>query len=134
MSDGFRWGAWVVAVALAGAAIAESANYSLAVPLAAAAVAVALLALASAIRRLGVPHAPPAPPPPVPHSRIREWWSGGTMGREEIVLLLDRLSRRSIDPRLPLRPARELAPLVRLSPEEWLRYLSDRIARLEGGR
>jgi hypothetical protein len=134
VTDRFPWWWWLLAFALAGAAIAESASYAAAVPLATAAVAVALLALVDSIWRLGVPRPPPALPPPVPYSRIREWWRGGRMGREEIVLLLDGLTRRSIDPRLPVRPASEMAPLLRLSPTEWLSYVSDRLARIEGGR
>ncbi len=133
MTGTFPWWWWLLAIAFAGAAVAESSTYAVAVPLATAAVAIALLALLLSIWRLGVPRRPALPSPPDPHSRIREWWGAGRIGREEVVLLLDGLTRRAIDRRLPVRPAPELEPLLRMSEADWRRYVDRRLARLEAG-
>ena len=65
-------------------------------------------------------------------SGVRDWLGADEMGREDLVLLLDRLERKTLDPHLPASTPREIGAIVRLRPEEFRRYLDRRIARLEG--
>jgi hypothetical protein len=128
----FAWWLAAIAAAFAALAIDASATYSISVPAAVAAVVVATLAVGDAVRRVRRAPAVASAPRPVPHSAVRERLGAGPWGREELLLFLDRLERRSGNPMLASRTPAEIAAIVRLPPEAFRRYVSDRLAPLEG--
>ena len=132
MTAPFAW--WLAAIAggFAALAIDASATYSVAVPAAVAAVVVATLAVGDAVRRVRRAPAVPTLARPVPYSAVRERLAAGSLGREELLLFLDRLERRSGNPALPSRTPAEIAAIVRLPPAAFRRYVSDRLAPIEG--
>jgi hypothetical protein len=127
----FSWVWAAVAVALTAAAVLAGSHYALAVPLAAAAVGGAVIAILDAIRRQPAAGASPSTSASRPTTRVRGWLDAGRMGREDLILLVDRLERKAVNPMLPIRPQRELATLLRLPPEEFRRYLSQRLTVIE---
>ena len=128
----FGWW-WVVLAALfASLAIVASDSYAVAVPAAAAAVLAATLAVADTVRRTAAARAPPARFRPVPRSGVRDWLAAGELGREDVVLLLDRLERKVARPDLPARTPMEIGALVDLDLPEFLRYVTERLDALEG--
>lgn len=134
MSGPAAWWAWAPAVVLTALALVDASTYSIAVPAAAGAVLIAGLGVALSVGRHA--RAPPAPPVSLalPRSHVRAAFGAGAMGREDIILLLDRLTRRILDPHLPVRPPFEVARLLRLPPEAWWRDVDDRLRALEGDR
>jgi hypothetical protein len=128
----FAWWLAAIAAGFAALAIDASATYSIAVPAAVVAVVVAALAVGDAVRR--VRRSPPQPlrARPVPRSGVRERLGAGPLGREELLLLVDRLERRAGNPTLATRSPQEIAAIVRLPPEAFRRYLSERLAPIEG--
>jgi hypothetical protein len=128
----FAWW-WLALAALFSAfALWAASNYAVAVPAAAAAVLVAALALGDAVRRTSSPRAVPPRVQPVPTSGVRRWLAAGELGREDLILLLDRLERKVLRPDLPARTPTEIGALVTLAPQEFYRYVADRIQALEG--
>jgi hypothetical protein len=63
---------------------------------------------------------------------VREALRSGSLGREELVFLLDRLERVTLRPTLPIRQPEEIAAIVGAPEEEFLRYLEARVRELEG--
>lgn len=127
----FSWWWAAAALALTIASIATGIRETVALPLAAAAAACAAVAILEVIHRQpSGPPTRPVPGAPGP-SRVRGWLAAGRLGREELVLLVDRLERKSLTPTLPIRSPAELAKLVRLPPAEFRRYLEDRLTRIE---
>lgn len=89
------------------------------------------MAIAAALLPPRRKEAPPSFPPSA--SPVRQMFSSGHLGREDLVLLLDRIERTSVHPRLPPRPTQELRLLVALPAEEFRRYLDRRITEIETG-
>lgn len=131
MNAPFSWWWAALALALTIGAVLTGRHYVVAAPLAAAAVAVAVVAILEAI------YHQPSPEPGVEvaymaqGTRVRGWLGAGKLGREELVLLMDRLERRAVSPTLPIRSPAEIARLVRLPPAEFRSYLAQRLARIE---
>jgi hypothetical protein len=128
----FAWWWLVLAALFSAVALWQSSNYAVAVPAAAAAVLVAAFAVGDAVRRTSSSRAVPYRLPPFPRSGIRHWLAAGELGREDIILLLDRLERKVLRPDLPARTPMEIGALVALRPSEFHRYVADRLQALEG--
>jgi len=128
----FAWWLPAVAAAWTALAIVYSDNYAIAVPAASAAVIFAAVAVADAVQRT-------APSPVVlprgrliPSSGVRDWIRTGRLGREDLLLALDRLDRRAVHPNLPSRPPEELSRLASLPRAQFYRYVERRLDELEG--
>ncbi len=124
---------WPSVAALASlTAILARSNEWVSVPVAALAVVAAGVVLAGALR--AAPRRPDAAASrdAGPSVGIREMFRAGGLGREDLILTLDRIERKTAHPGLPARPPQELARLVRLSDPEFERYLEARVATLEG--
>jgi hypothetical protein len=132
VSAPFTWWWPALAVALTLLAVLAASNYALAVPAAAAAVAFAAIAVGETLLRLRSSHAAAAPIRTTRPSDVRDWLRAGGLGREELVLLLDRLERKASRPDLPARTPKEIGALLGLRPEEFRQYLTARLAALEG--
>ncbi|MGP8077609.1 MAG: hypothetical protein ACLQD8_01985 [Thermoplasmata archaeon] len=96
------------------------------------AVVTASLALAGVVRRpaadpLGTPELGPVSP-----GRVREAFRSQTLGREDLVLLLDRIERAGRAPNLPLRSSAELKDIIHAPDETFRRYLTARVEAIEG--
>ena len=129
--------AWVpliaIAVVLVGVALWAGANVVIAAPAATGAAVLAVLVLVTGwdrrirtrpvegIFRRG-------PPTEVP---LRAAFSYGRLGREEIILALDRIERIGPNPSLPSRTGDELSELVARPPAEFADYVEERLADLE---
>jgi hypothetical protein len=127
----FAWWWPALAAVFAAIAIARSNNYAVAVPAAAGAVIAAAFAVGDAVRRTAFPRTAPSQFRPVPRSGVRDWLAAGELGREDLVLLLDRLERKVLRPDLPARTPMEIGAIVNLGPSEFDRYVADRIQALE---
>lgn len=127
---GWWWPA-VAGVSIVVAAIAGP-DYGLAVPAATIAVIAAALTVIDALGR----HRGPIDGPNLRRSLspggVRGAFRGGEASREDIVLTIDLLERKLARPDLPTRSSAELAEICRRSPEQFRRYVADRIASLEG--
>jgi hypothetical protein len=122
-----------LAIAAAIVAIVAGPTYAIAAPAAVAAVVAAALTIWETVDR-SAPHVRrPARPPVAEDVGVRAWFRGGSFGREEIVLLVDRLERRADHPDLPIRSAKELRRLVRLPDDEFRAYVNTRLDAIEGG-
>jgi len=75
--------------------------------------------------------APPLPRYPHEVSRLRLALRSGTLGRGDLILVLDRLERSGSNPDLLPRTASELDALVHLPPSEFRQYLRQRLDDLE---
>ena len=128
----FAWWWLALAAVFSAVAITASVNYAVAVPAAAAAVLVAAFAVGDAVRRTSSSRAVPSRIQPVPRSGVRNWLAAGELGREDIILMLDRLERKVLRPDLPARTPMEMGALVTLRPSRFYRYVADRIQALEG--
>jgi hypothetical protein len=122
----------VLAVLGAIVAIVAGADYAIALPFAVGAVAVAAFALADSVRRSGGARRPTAGRILDRTAGVRAWFHRGSLGREEILLLVDRLDRGADRPDLPIRPSHETDRLVRLSEEEFRAYVNARLDAIEG--
>ncbi len=100
---------------------------------AAGSVALAGFALVAILRGEVRASRAPAPPTPPETSGVRAWLQSGPIGREEIVLLLDRLERESLHPDLPSSTVRELDRLRYLPAPEFRKYVARRLDDIEGG-
>jgi hypothetical protein len=134
MSSPVHWPLLVVAAAAAFVGISAGPNDSVAVPAALVAIAAAGAAFWEASRSGGRPAVPrPAPAAGVPFG-VRAWFSGGSLGRESIVLLLDSLDRAGSHPELPSRPLTEVRRLARLSPRAFREFVERRLDTIESNR
>ncbi len=121
------------ALVLAGLAVLAGPDYGLVVPFAAAAVAAAAVALVPILLEDRGPLRPADERPRDRPRGIRAWLRSGTVGREEIVLLLDRLDRSGPRPDLPSRPPLEVARLVALPDDDFRAYVARRMDEIEAG-
>jgi len=120
---------------LAGVAIAIALVAGPTRPLAGAAATVAVVAavlavLEAVLRQRRVERATPEVTPAHPGG-IREAFVGGGPGREDIVLACDLLERKLSRPELRARTPLEIETLVHLPPEEFRRYVAQRLDDLE---
>ncbi len=123
----------VLALACTVVAVVNRTNEVIAVPAAAAAVAVAGSALGLGAQGRWVALSPARVPAPPEGWGIRAWFLSGRLGREETILLLDRLDRSGPHPELPTRSEGEMARLFALPHDEFRRYLVRRMDELEAG-
>ena len=124
----------VLAGAAAAAAIVTGPDYVLSVPLGGLAVVAAGLTLAEAILRArSAPRSGAAAGPSPGPGVARTWRMRGRLGRQELVLYLDRLDRAGNHPLLPVRPPAEVDRLARLPDEEFRTYVEARLTAIEGG-
>jgi hypothetical protein len=124
---------WWPVLAGIGVAIALLASSSRAVAGAAATVAVVAAALAvveTVLRQRRAGHEEYDPTPTHPGG-LREAFTGGGPGREDLVLACDLLERKLSRPDLRARTPPEIAALVRLPPDEFRRYVAQRLDELE---
>ena len=131
MREPFAWWWAGAALALALLAVLSSSNYAVAVPAAVAAVALAGLAVGEIVLRLSVRPRAEAPADRPTPADIQEWFRSGPMGREEIVRILDMIERRTLRPGLPARTPGEVRRFLGLRPEEFRRYVDERLTQLE---
>lgn len=132
MSARFPWW-WVVPSAgFTLLAVANASTYAVAIPAATAAVVLAGIAVAETLARLPRPTAVRVAARSRAGADVRSWLGAGRVGREDLLLFLDRMERRSTRPELPNRNPAELDRLLRLSQREFLRYLAEQLVRLEG--
>jgi hypothetical protein len=127
-------GLGVVALGLAALAFVERTEGLFAAALALGAVGFAGLALLPVLLEHPGPRSAPASRPPGPDFGIRAWLRSGPIGREEIVLLLDRLDRSTLRPDLPASTPDELASVRSLAPARFRRYVAHRLDEIEAGR
>jgi hypothetical protein len=114
------------------AALLAGPNRAIAIPAATIAVFAAVLAVVETLvrqRNLARREYDPGPSRP---GGLREAFVGGGPGREDLVLACDLLERKLSRPGLRARTITEVASLVRLPPEEFRRYLAQRLDELEG--
>jgi len=130
----FRWACVGLAIVAACVGIGAGLDYGIAVPAALVAVGAGGLAIWDTSQKDG--RRPSASPSSfeAPTVGVRAWFTGGSLGREEIVLLLDRLDREGPRPALPVRPPEELRRVVELPVREFRLYVRARLERLEGAR
>lgn len=128
----FAWWWPVLAAALTVVAVLMSADYAVAVPAAVGAVLVAAVAVGEAVTRLAAPPTASALTFRTPTSTVRDLFQASELGREDLLLMLDRLERKSSHPNLPARTPQEIEAIVTLRPDEFRRYVAGRIASLEG--
>jgi hypothetical protein len=135
----------VVAAAAAGVAIVAGANQAVAIPLGGVAVGVAAFLLVNVTSSIRWPSPPPRPGTTSSSMGVRSALSAGTLGRLEVVALLDSLDRHeglsgftplTDDEAARLRALgsagiREIARLQALSPGEFREYLRARVSELE---
>jgi hypothetical protein len=123
-----------VALVLGALAVVERQQPVAAAALAVGAVAFGSLALVPIFQERPVARETSPARPPTPETGVRDWLRSGPIGREEIVLLLDRLDRSSGRPDLPSSATRELARVRGLPPSEFRRYVAHRLDEIEAGR
>lgn len=128
----FVWALAVGAAVFTLLAVVAGGNGGLAVAAAAAAVLVAALAIGGAAVRTARRPRPRFAARSFRPSGVRDWLVAGEMGREDLVLLLDRLERKTLNPGLPARTPREIGAIVKLRPAEFRGYLDRRLDQLEG--
>ncbi|HTP54586.1 MAG TPA: hypothetical protein VML94_06495 [Thermoplasmata archaeon] len=122
----------LLAVLGAVVAIVAGADYAVALPFAVGSVALAAIALGEAVRRSEVLRRPGASRTLDRTAGVRAWFHRGTLGREEILMLVDRLDRGADRPDLPIRLSDEVARLVRLPEEQFRAYVNARLDSIEG--
>lgn len=126
------WWPFLAGVAVLIAVLAGPSRDEIAVPAATVAVvAAALTVLETLVRQRGGASKPPLPTPAHPGG-LREAFTGGEPGREDIILACDLLERKLSQPDLRARTAYEVAALVTLPPEEFRKYIARRLDELEG--
>jgi hypothetical protein len=132
MSPGLTALLCVGAAFAAAVAVAAGPNESLAVPAASVSVAAGALLLVGVVERTRWPSRPPVAGPTADPARVRSSFEAGARGRNELIVLLDRLERGEGERYLSYRPPEELARLQALAPEAFRQYLGDRVSDLEG--
>jgi hypothetical protein len=131
VSSPFHWGFLVFAFLATLGSIVVRTNLSEAVGLAAIAVIAAGLALWDGVRQ--APRATFTGPSSFeePVGAVRVLLGEGRHGREGIIVRLDALERRSLNPNLPVRSPAEIRRLTSLSQEEFRRRVAARLDELE---
>jgi hypothetical protein len=124
------WWGLALAATFTILSVLTSANYAVAVPTAAAAVIVASLTVGDAIVRTSA-RGTAAEVRPVLRSGVREWIAAGELGHEDLLLLLDRLERKILDPTLPARTPQAVGEIVTLTPQAFQEYVAERLEALE---
>jgi hypothetical protein len=132
MNVPFGWIAPAAAIALTGLALATGDTPTVALPAAVGAVAAGAATVGEALARSG-PFArrAPSPVPLNPKASIRSAFRSARFGREEIVLLLDRVERMGPGPGLPGRSIEELEQIVRMPVGQFRGYVDRRLTDLE---
>jgi len=122
--------------AIAGVATVAAVLAGPNLPVAAAAATLAVVAAALTVFEAFFRQREPAGRPPdltrEHPGGLREAFVGGEPGREDLVLACDLLERKLARPDLRARTAVEIQSLIRLPPEEFRRYLAQRLDDLEG--
>lgn len=132
MRSPIGWAAPVLAGVFSLVAVAAGDALWLALPAAAIAIGLGGSALASVVSSDDGPETPGVESPaPLALGGAREMFHSGSLGREDLVLALDRLERRRSRPDLPSRTATEMARFVRAPEAEFRRYLAGRVEALE---
>lgn len=122
-----------LAVVLALVAVVTGPNYAVSVPAAVLAIGAAGFTLYDAVRRSARGRPPGRGPTPRPELfGARAWLQQGTVGREEIVLLVDRLDRAADRPELPVRTPAEVEEVVHLPDPEFRAWVNGRLDAIEG--
>jgi hypothetical protein len=131
MNSPVGWVLPLVAAVATVAAVVAGSNLAVALPAAALAVlAAALLFARSWSQRARGPQ--PAPPDPrTDTDRLRLAFRSGRIGREEVVLALNRLERSFLDADVAPPPVDELTRLAELPPDEFRNYVRRQLDRLE---
>ncbi len=62
----------------------------------------------------------------------RDWVQEGEIGREETVLMLDRIDRMGAHPNLPMRTEREMATFRRMPRAQFFELVDRRLDEIEG--
>jgi len=121
-----------LAIAAAIVAIVAGPDYGVSLPSAVVAVALAGSAVGETLWRTSRTRRP-APSRSVPGVvGVRAWLRRGRLGREEVIVFLDRLDRGAGHPDLPIRPPAEIARLVNLPEDEFRAYVRFRLDAIEG--
>jgi len=124
-------------LAVGGTIVALAAGDSLVVAVPATGVAVlgAAVLLAEAAWRSRAPPAPrPAAPAPPFGASVRSALRSGRAGRLAVVQALDRVERAIAQPARPVTTPDEQRAILDWSPEEFRRYVAQRLDALEGVR
>ncbi|HTP55100.1 MAG TPA: hypothetical protein VML53_00325 [Thermoplasmata archaeon] len=121
-----------IAVAAAFTAIGAGPNYAIALPMSVIAVTAAAFTAADALARTARRAPARTPPRGGRTAGLREWFVRGRIGREQIVLFLDRLDRAGDRPELPIRSSEEIEGLVRLPDAEFRAFVRRRLDAIEG--
>ncbi len=95
------------------------------------AVAGAALTILDAVTRRRERAAAPSGEPRAGPGGVRGAFRGGDTGREDIVLALDLLERKVVRPTLRARSSGELSSVAGRTPEEFRRYVAERLDDLE---
>jgi hypothetical protein len=131
MSSPVGWVLPAIAGVATGVAVLAGTNLAIALP----AAAVAVISAALLFAELGADRAGAGPASEARSGtdidRLRLAFQSGRIGREEIVLALVRLERRSVDPGLRMPSAEELRRIVDLPRDGFLGYVRSTVDRLE---
>ena len=128
----FAWWWPALAAGWTALAVVYSDTYAVAVPAAAAAVVFAAAAVVDVVRRTAALPVIVPRSRPTPSSGVRDWLTTGRLGREDLLLALDRLDRRALHPDLPSRTPQELRRLAALPRAQFYRYVDHRLDEIEG--
>jgi hypothetical protein len=132
MTSPIRWALPAIAVTATFVAVLGGPNESVSVPAATVAVGTAGLALWDLVRDR-LPEGPPAEfeDPGSARATTENWFRPGSMNQASIILLLDRVDRTLVNPRLPTRSASEVEQISRLPWPQFLDYVEARLADIE---
>jgi hypothetical protein len=131
MNSRVGWVLPTIAVLATALAVGAGSDLVIAIPAAGLAVLAADLLFVGAWLDARDRRAPPTPRSPHEVSRLRLALRSGPLGREDLVLALDRLERSGPNPDLLPRTGTEVDALVRLPPSEFRQYLRQRLDDLE---
>jgi len=120
-----------IAILAGGLAVAGGTNVSVVLPTAFIAVVAASLLLVDVVGRTRWPPGRPLPTVPADVARVRSSFGAGQEGRPALVLLLDNLERSTGNPHRPNPTMEEMARLRALPPEQFRKYLTERVSSLE---
>jgi hypothetical protein len=120
----------VLAATFTTLSVLSSNNYAVTVPTAAAAVIVAAITVGATVARTAA-RKNGREASTAPRSGVRDWIAAGELGHEDLLLLLDRLERKTLDPTLPARTPQEVGEVVNLGPRAFQQYLAERLDALE---
>ncbi len=131
MRSAATWALPLVAAVATALAVLAGGNLALALPAAALAVlAAALLFARGWSKRARRPDPLPARPR-TDTDRLRLAFHSGRIGREEVVIALNRLERSFLDPGVPPPAVDELTRVAALPPDQFRAYVRAQLDRLE---